>query len=53
MSAPVYFSDMRAGNRENLFSKLTRLLDAAGIEQVIQRGNLTAIKIHFGEKGGP
>ncbi len=52
MSAPVYFSDMRAGNRENLFSKLTRLLDAAGIEQVIQRGNLTAIKIHFGEKGG-
>ena len=49
---PVYFADMRAGHRENLFNKLTRLLDAAGIERVVQRGDLTAVKIHFGEKGG-
>lgn len=52
MSNPVYFADMRAGNRENLFVKLTRLLDAAGIGTIIRRGDLTAIKIHFGEKGG-
>ncbi|MGE4578461.1 MAG: DUF362 domain-containing protein [Desulfuromonadales bacterium] len=49
---PVYFADMRAGHRENLFNKLTRLLDVAGIERVVQRGDLTAVKIHFGEKGG-
>ncbi|MDF1580012.1 MAG: DUF362 domain-containing protein [Desulfuromonadales bacterium] len=52
MSTPVYFADLRTGHRENLFGKLTRLLDLAGIDRIVGNGDLTAIKIHFGEKGG-
>ena len=52
MSSTVYFADMRAGNRENLFKKLQRLLAAGGLEQIVGRGDLTAIKLHFGERGG-
>jgi hypothetical protein len=52
MTSTVHFADMRAGHRENLFTKLERLLDAAGIEKVVSRGDLTALKVHFGEKGG-
>ncbi len=52
MSSKVFFADMRAGHRENLFTKLERLLDAAGLSATVSAGDLTAIKIHFGEKGG-
>lgn len=52
MAVPVWFADLRSGNRENLFDKLERLLESAGLEQLISPGDLTAIKIHFGEKGG-
>lgn len=52
MTAPVFFTDMRTGHRENLFQKLDRLLDLAGIDQTVCRGELVAIKVHFGEKGG-
>ena len=31
MPSPVYFADTRAGNRENLFAKLSRLLEAAAL----------------------
>ena len=47
----VYFSDMRAGNGVNIFDKIARLLTAAGLEQAVAPNNLTAVKIHFGEKG--
>lgn len=49
---PVWFADLRSGNRENLFDKLQRLMEAAGIDQVVSPGALTAVKLHFGEKGG-
>lgn len=52
MSGTVFFADLRAGHRENLHTKLGRLLDAAGIDGIVGRGDLTAIKVHFGEKGG-
>lgn len=52
MSSQVYFADMRAGHRENLFTKLLRLIDAAGIDAVVTKGDLVAVKVHFGEKGG-
>jgi len=52
MASRVFFADMRAGNRENLFAKLGRILDAAGIENVVEKGQLVAVKTHFGEKGG-
>jgi len=47
----VYFADMRASHKENLFDKIGRLLTLAGLNQQIMDGDLTAVKIHFGEKG--
>jgi len=47
----VYFSDLRASPRENLLSKLVRLMDRVGIEGIVAPRNLVAIKLHFGEKG--
>ncbi|SHJ45081.1 hypothetical protein SAMN02745165_02417 [Malonomonas rubra DSM 5091] len=52
MSVPVWFADLRAGSRENLFVKLRRLLEAAGLQELVAEGDLSAIKLHFGEKGG-
>jgi len=47
----VYFADMRAGHKENLFDKISKLLVLAGMGQRVAEGDLTAVKIHFGEKG--
>jgi uncharacterized Fe-S center protein len=47
----VFFTDLRTGHKENLFDKIARLLALAGLTQTVAEGDLTAIKIHFGEKG--
>jgi uncharacterized Fe-S center protein len=47
----VFFSDMRTGYKENLFDKIAKLLMLAGLPQAVSDGDLTAVKIHFGEKG--
>lgn len=47
----VYFSDMRTSHKENLFDKIAKLLSQAGLAECIASGDLTAVKIHFGEKG--
>jgi uncharacterized Fe-S center protein len=51
MSSKVFFADMRAGSRENLFGKIGRLMREAGLAEVIAEGDLVAVKVHFGEKG--
>jgi len=52
MPSTVYFTDLRAGHRENLFSQLLRLIDLAGLAGIVGRGELAAVKVHFGERGG-
>lgn len=52
MASQVFMADMRAGNRENLFDKLLRLIDCCQLDSQILTGDLVAIKLHFGEKGG-
>lgn len=52
MASAVYFCDMRSGPNENLHDKLARLVEEAGLARVVGQGDLTAIKTHFGEKGG-
>jgi len=52
MAGQVFFADMRAGLRENLHTKLERLADQAGLSGIVKPGELVAIKMHFGEKGG-
>ena len=51
MSSTVYFSDMRAGHKENLLDKIGKLLKSCGIENRIATGDLVAVKVHFGERG--
>ncbi|MCG8618815.1 MAG: DUF362 domain-containing protein [Desulfobacterales bacterium] len=51
MAADVYFMDLTATSRENLPSKLERLVTMAGINTVISENDLTAVKVHFGERG--
>ena len=47
----VYFADMRAGHKENLFDKIARLLERCDLAGRCRPGDLTAIKVHFGERG--
>jgi uncharacterized Fe-S center protein len=47
----VYFSDLRTSFKENIFLKLNRLLDGAGMDDTVAQRGLVAIKLHFGEKG--
>ncbi|MBI5485090.1 MAG: DUF362 domain-containing protein [Deltaproteobacteria bacterium] len=47
----VYFADLRTSHKENLFDKIAKLLTLAGLSQTVAAGDLTAVKIHFGEKG--
>ena len=51
MSSNVYFIDMRATMKENFIAKIGRLMDAAGIDKIVGDRDLTAVKLHFGERG--
>jgi uncharacterized Fe-S center protein len=52
MASKVYFADFRAsGRKRNGLSKIGYLLEAVGLAQAIRPGDLTAIKVHFGERG--
>lgn len=51
MASAVYFADMRAGHKENLFDKISRLMNSCDLSETISSGDLTAVKLHFGEKG--
>ncbi len=51
MTSTVFLIDMRATAKENFIAKIERLMEAAGICQVIAPRDLTAVKIHFGEMG--
>ena len=50
-ASKVYFSDLRTSFKENIFIKLNRLLDEAGMDDAVAERSLVAIKLHFGEKG--
>lgn len=53
MKSKVYFMDFRSRSRkENKQNKIRRLFDVVGGELVIAKGDLTAVKLHFGEQGG-
>ena len=50
-TSTVYFTNMRASFKKNLLSKVTTLLEALDIKGMIPPKSITAIKLHFGEKG--
>jgi uncharacterized Fe-S center protein len=49
--ADVFFSNLRAGPRQNLLQKLEGLLNLAKLSERIRPGDLVAVKLHFGELG--
>lgn len=51
MASPVYFTDLRASIKRNLMDKLDSLIVHTGLAQRMKPGGLTAVKLHFGEKG--
>jgi len=51
MKSNVYFIDLRATAKENLVTKLARLLETAGLSETIKQRDLVAVKLHFGEQG--
>jgi uncharacterized Fe-S center protein len=49
----VYFANLRARNEnQNKVTKIRKLFDKSGFKNVLSKGDLTAVKIHFGELGG-
>ena len=52
MKSKVYFYNMRAGKAaESISKKVSMLFNKARFKDIITEDKLTAIKIHFGEKG--
>ena len=52
LPAQVYFADFRArAAKESKCKKIERLWQAAGFGAMFDHGALTAIKLHFGERG--
>ncbi|HOQ10664.1 MAG TPA: DUF362 domain-containing protein [Syntrophomonadaceae bacterium] len=51
MPAKVYYTNLRADSKAGLLDKMERLFKAAGLNKVIDKGDLVAIKLHFGELG--
>jgi uncharacterized Fe-S center protein len=52
LTSNVYFAGIRARTPEdNKQNKIKRLFDAAGFGQAVKKGDLVAIKLHFGELG--
>ncbi len=54
IAAPrVYYAGSRAqSHRDNLLNKVRLLFDRVGAAELIRPGDLVAIKLHFGERGG-
>lgn len=52
MSSKVYFVNLRARtDKSNKISKIKNLFDRAGFSEFICPDDLTAVKLHFGERG--
>ena len=51
MPSPVYLTSLRTGFDNSLLTKIQRLARAAGLEKIVAKRGLTAVKIHFGERG--
>ncbi len=48
----VYLATLKAGSEdENILNKIKKLFREAGFDNIIEKGDLTAIKMHFGEYG--
>jgi uncharacterized protein len=51
MASPVYFTTLNTKFDQSLLKKIELLAKAAGMDKIVKKRGLTAIKIHFGERG--
>ena len=51
MTSKVYFTSVRTRPGNNMYDKLDKLIQKAGIDSLDLKGKLVALKIHFGEPG--
>ncbi len=52
MTATVFYADMHCrSHNDSKIVKVARLCDALGLENIIKRDELAAVKLHFGEYG--
>jgi hypothetical protein len=51
MTADVFFWNLRASMKAPMHKRMRALLKACGGHKLINEGDLTAVKIHFGEQG--
>ncbi|MDR0767523.1 MAG: DUF362 domain-containing protein [Methanosarcinales archaeon] len=52
MASNVYFTNFRARRTsDSKVCKIKRLFKAAGFSDMLSKGDLTAVKLHFGERG--
>jgi len=51
MKSPVFFLDFREIDKEEMADGLSRLMDRLFPKDLIETGDLVALKLHFGEKG--
>ncbi len=52
MPSIVYFGSARTrSHADSKIAKIRRLAEAVGMEKIVKKGDLTAIKLHFGERG--
>ncbi|HCU69080.1 MAG TPA: FeS-binding protein, partial [Desulfomicrobium sp.] len=52
MAEAVYFWNLRASRKAPFEAKVKRMLKLAGLGAELRSGDLTAVKLHFGEGGG-
>ncbi len=51
MTEKIYFADARADHKTTLFAKINMLIEKMDVAGMISNKALTAIKVHFGERG--
>lgn len=51
MTSEVLFTDMSTKRRRNLLDKTREIFNRAGLGEVIDKGDMVAVKVHFGETG--
>lgn len=51
MPTKVYAMDLNAKNSKSILARISALIQAAGLKNMLQQDDLTAIKLHFGELG--
>jgi uncharacterized Fe-S center protein len=51
MAAQVFFAPVRSTKKRSMISRVGVLLERAGLGDAIEKGDLVAIKMHFGETG--